>query len=164
MEADLILSDIARFPSRLKFSPWMYPADSGRINPTPSHFARNTPVELHPPVSSRLLDQRYAPQHLYLSVRLKAPFWTRHLDREGRAICRIVYAHGLGIQFIASVFCVSEETVIRAIENKQSSEEHDKAENDYYYVNNEYRNQYPRLPKPGEQVRSSFSGFDCFFI
>lgn len=57
---------------------------------------------------------------------------TRHLDREGRAICRIVYAHGIGIQIIANVFCVSEDTVIQAIENKPTNKDHDKAENDYW--------------------------------
>ncbi|KAJ7920708.1 hypothetical protein B0H13DRAFT_2421325 [Mycena leptocephala] len=102
----------------------------GRANPAPAHFAKNTPVEMHPPVSPRLLQQR-------------------HLDREGRAICRIVYAHGIGIQIIANVFCVSEDTVIQAIENKPTNKDHDKAENDYWYVSDEYRNQYPSLSKPG---------------
>ncbi|KAJ7165091.1 hypothetical protein C8R46DRAFT_304331 [Mycena filopes] len=106
----------------------MYP--DGRTNPAPSHFARNMSVELHPPVSPRLLQQRY-------------------LDREGRAICRIVYSHGIGIQLIASVFCVSEDAVIQAIANKPSHGERDKAENDYWYVSNEYRNQYPSHSQTG---------------
>ncbi|KAJ7286122.1 hypothetical protein C8J57DRAFT_658048 [Mycena rebaudengoi] len=103
----------------------MYP--DGRINPTPAHFAKNAPVELHPPVSLRLLRQR-------------------NLDREGRAICRIVFAHGMGIQYIASVFCVAEDTVIQAIENKEveDQEEPDNAENDYWYVSREFRELYPR--------------------
>ncbi|KAJ7726912.1 hypothetical protein B0H16DRAFT_1591737 [Mycena metata] len=104
----------------------MYP--DGRTNPAPAHFARNTSVDLHPPVSPRLLQQRY-------------------LDREGRAICRIVFAHGIGVQLIANVFCVSEDAVIQAIENKPSHGENDKAEHDYWYVSNEYRNQYPSLSK-----------------
>ncbi|KAJ7026577.1 hypothetical protein C8F04DRAFT_1399976 [Mycena alexandri] len=104
----------------------MYP--DGRTNPVPAHFAGNTSVEMHPPVSPRLLQQRY-------------------LDREGRAICRIVFAHGIGVQFIANVFCVSEDAVIQAIENKPSHGENDKAEHDYWYVSNEYRNQYPSLAK-----------------
>ncbi|KAJ6597553.1 hypothetical protein DFH09DRAFT_1272227 [Mycena vulgaris] len=50
----------------------------------------------------------------------------RHLDREGRAICRIVYASGLGVQVIAKIFCVSEDMIIQAVENNSSHEEHDK--------------------------------------
>ncbi|KAF7342092.1 hypothetical protein MVEN_01796500 [Mycena venus] len=112
----------------------MYP--DGRTNPAPAHFARNTPVEIHPPVSPRLLQQR-------------------HLDREGRAICRIVYSHGIGIEIIAGVFCISEDIVIQAIENKPTDKTHDKAENDYWYVSAEYRNQYPPLPKPGYHETSN---------
>ncbi|KAJ6591242.1 hypothetical protein DFH09DRAFT_1139088 [Mycena vulgaris] len=115
----------------------MYP--DGRINPTPVHFARNTPVEIHPPVSSRLLHQR-------------------HLDREGRAICRIVYASGLGVQVIAKIFCVSEDTIIQAIENNSSHEEHDKREHDYFYVSSEYRNRYPSLPMGEQRLGTSKYG------
>ncbi|KAJ6511501.1 hypothetical protein C8R47DRAFT_1095280 [Mycena vitilis] len=106
----------------------MYP--DGRTNPAPAHFARNTPVEMHPPLSPRLLKQR-------------------HLDREGRAICRIVYAHGIGVQNIANVFCVSEDTVSQAIENKPTEKGQDREENDYWYVSNEYRNQYPSISQAG---------------
>ncbi|KAJ7248166.1 hypothetical protein B0H12DRAFT_1124137 [Mycena haematopus] len=98
----------------------MYP--DGRTNPTPAHFARNKPTEKHPPVSPRLLQQR-------------------RLDREGRAICRIVYSHGIALDMIAKVFCVSEDTVIEALKNA----DHDKAENDHWYVSAEYRHQYPSL-------------------
>ncbi|KAJ7173100.1 hypothetical protein C8R43DRAFT_680855 [Mycena crocata] len=101
----------------------MYP--DGRANPTPAHFSTNTPIELHPPVSSRLLEQR-------------------KLDREGRAICRIVYAHNTGVQVIARVCCVSEDTVIQAIENKPGHADHDKAEHDLWYVSNEYRMKYTK--------------------
>ncbi|KAJ7503464.1 hypothetical protein B0H11DRAFT_2357766 [Mycena galericulata] len=119
----------------------------GRTNPTPSHFAKNNPVETHPPGSRRLLQQR-------------------QLDREGRAICRIVYTHGIGVERIARVFCVSDDTVIQALENKPGGEEYDKAENDYWYliiiptlmwaliatryVSSEYRNEYPTLPNSSE--------------
>ncbi|KAJ6562508.1 hypothetical protein B0H19DRAFT_1375570 [Mycena capillaripes] len=106
----------------------MYP--DGRTNPVPAHFARKMPVEMHPPTSKRLLQQR-------------------HLDREGRAICRIVYSHGIGVEIIATVFCVSEDTVIQAIENNPTRKEHDNAGNDYWYVSEEYRNQYPSLSKQG---------------
>ncbi|KAK7042256.1 hypothetical protein R3P38DRAFT_2889398 [Favolaschia claudopus] len=99
----------------------------GRGNPAPSHFAKNTPIEMHPPVSPRLLQRR-------------------SLDREGRAIARIVFAHGIRVQTIARVCAVSDETVISAIENKATTKDHDKAENDYFYVSAEYRNQYPPLP------------------
>ncbi|KAJ7701884.1 hypothetical protein B0H17DRAFT_1327498 [Mycena rosella] len=112
----------------------MYP--DGRTNPTPAHFARNTPVEFRPPVSPRLLHQR-------------------QLDREGRAICRIVYAHGLGAQSIARVFCVSEDKVIQAIQNESSHQLHDTEEHDYFYVSKEYRDQYPSLAKPVEQRSSN---------
>ncbi|KAJ7068959.1 hypothetical protein B0H15DRAFT_138897 [Mycena belliarum] len=111
------------------------PSPDGRTNPTPVHFARNIPVEIHPPVSSRLLHQR-------------------QLDREGRAICRIVYAHGIGVQFIASVFCVAEDTVIQAIQNNASNEKGDTEEHDYFYVSKAYRNQYPPMPKSGERQSS----------
>ncbi|KAJ7481755.1 hypothetical protein FB451DRAFT_1237060, partial [Mycena latifolia] len=123
----------------------MYP--DGRTNPTPAHFARNTPVECHLPVSSRLLHQR-------------------HLDREGRAICRIVYAHGLGVQRIANVFCVSEDTIIQALQNNSAHEQHDTEEHDYFYVSEEYRNQYPPPPKVAAQRPSGYikqaSDFEAF--
>ncbi|KAF8178167.1 hypothetical protein K438DRAFT_1281017 [Mycena galopus ATCC 62051] len=106
----------------------MYP--DGRTNPTPSHFARNKPAEMHPPLSPRLIHQR-------------------RLDREGRAICRIVYSHGIGIEAISRVFCVSEDTVIQALDNPPTSPEHDKAENDHWYVSAEYRKHYPPLSGPG---------------
>ncbi|KAJ7776588.1 hypothetical protein DFH07DRAFT_980821 [Mycena maculata] len=107
----------------------MYP--DGRTNPKPAHFAKNKSVEAHVPVSSRLLRQR-------------------NLDREGRAICRIVYAHDIRVELIARVFCVSEETVIQALENKPGTEEHDKAEHDYWYVSSEYQKEYPALEKSGK--------------
>ncbi|KAJ6618762.1 hypothetical protein B0H10DRAFT_2029059 [Mycena sp. CBHHK59/15] len=123
----------------------MYP--DGRTNPTPAHFAKNTPVEVHPPASLRLLRQR-------------------GLDREGRAICRIVYAHGIGIQCIAGVFCVSDETVIQAIENKPSDGGHDKAENDYWYVSSEFKNQYPSMEqeKPELKALGTASGTTAIFV
>lgn len=43
-----------------------------------------------------------------------------------------MYSHGIGIETISNVFCVADDTVIRAIENKATDEEHDKAENDYW--------------------------------
>ncbi|KAJ7248160.1 hypothetical protein B0H12DRAFT_1124090 [Mycena haematopus] len=102
----------------------MYP--DGRANPTPTHFAKNKSTELHPPISPRLLQQR-------------------RLDREGRAICRVVYSHGIALEKIAKVFCVSEDTVIDALKNKPTNPDHDNAENDYWYVSAEYRHQYPPL-------------------
>ncbi|KAJ7326200.1 hypothetical protein DFH08DRAFT_885047 [Mycena albidolilacea] len=114
----------------------MYP--DGRANPAPVHFAKNSRVEI-PPVSRRLLHQR-------------------HLDREGRAICRIVYSHGIGIETISNVFCVADDTVIRAIENKATDEKHDKAENDYWYVSAEYREKYPSLSGNYEVSNSRDNG------
>lgn len=84
------------------------------------------------------------PNHEEVLFHANSP--ARNLDREGRAICRIVFAHGMGIQYIASVFCVAEDTVIQAIENKEveDQEEPDNAENDYWYVSREFRELYPR--------------------
>ncbi|KAJ7499844.1 hypothetical protein FB451DRAFT_1385513 [Mycena latifolia] len=104
--------------------PSIHPGD--RINPTCENFAKNRPVEKRLLISSRLFDQR-------------------PLDRAGRAICRIVYAHGVKIEAIARISCVSEETgVRRALQNQPLfNQSPDTIEKDYSYVGEEYLEQYP---------------------
>ncbi|KAJ7775721.1 hypothetical protein DFH07DRAFT_1056851 [Mycena maculata] len=105
--------------------PKIHPEDCN--NPTCEHFARNRPVEKHFVISPRLFDQRC-------------------LDRAGRAICRIVYAHGVKIETIAHISCVSDDTVRRALQNKpRFDEQPDTIENDYAYVDPEYSVQYPPI-------------------
>ncbi|KAJ7916303.1 hypothetical protein B0H13DRAFT_1871353 [Mycena leptocephala] len=112
--------------------PRIHPEDHN--NPTCENFKQNRPVEKRFIISPRLHEQR-------------------PLDRAGRGICRIVYAHGLSIQKIAHISCVSEETVRRAIQNKNLFDEApDTIEKDYFYVNPEYLEQYPPLGSNGGRL------------
>ncbi|KAJ7174571.1 hypothetical protein C8R46DRAFT_1347697 [Mycena filopes] len=88
-------------------------------NPTCEHFELNRPVEKQLIISRRCQEKR-----------------------AGRAICRIVYPHGVTIETIARISVVSEETVRRAIRNEQG----DNVAKDYYYahlVDQTYMKNYP---------------------
>ncbi|KAJ7615428.1 hypothetical protein FB45DRAFT_1064356 [Roridomyces roridus] len=90
-----------------------YESDTGeRDNPTCKNFKTATPV--------------VQTEHAWGSSR-------RKLNREGRAICRIVYAHDWTLADIGQIFNVSTQTIRRAVENVGISPR-DLVEEDYARV------------------------------
>ncbi|KAF7377512.1 hypothetical protein MSAN_00173300 [Mycena sanguinolenta] len=77
------------------------------------------------------------------------------LDRTGRAICRVVYPHVLNYSVIARVFGVGHTIIRRAVKNLYATD--DNPEEDYDYVGEDYRRQYPPLVHVQEAPESIFT-------
>ncbi|KAJ6481861.1 hypothetical protein C8R45DRAFT_932604 [Mycena sanguinolenta] len=76
---------------------------------------------------------RCPPSHAYEWLALgslREDIW-RRLDREGRAIYPVVYAHAISVDIVAKVFAVSEDTIMEPLQNKLTNQDSDKVENDY---------------------------------
>ncbi|KAJ7108265.1 hypothetical protein C8R44DRAFT_298693 [Mycena epipterygia] len=103
-----------------------YESDTGeRDNPTCANFERREPVKKLIVVGGG----------------------KKVLNRKGRAICRIVYAHKWSAAAIANIFGVSESSVSRALENTRYSPP-DNVQEDYAKVDPEFRVKFPPLEAP----------------
>ncbi|KAJ6572779.1 hypothetical protein DFH09DRAFT_1152676 [Mycena vulgaris] len=69
------------------------------------------------------------------------------LNRKGRAICRIAYAHMWSIGDIAEIFGVSTTSISRAVENTKYLPR-DNVREDYDHVDPEFKEKFPPLPAP----------------
>ncbi|KAJ7616519.1 hypothetical protein FB45DRAFT_934402 [Roridomyces roridus] len=118
-----------------------YDSDSGRRDiPTCQHFLTKTPMERTISVSGG----------------------KKFLNREGRAICRIVAAHGWSNLEIGHIFQVSHTTVQRAVDNIFYNPR-DRVEEDYQRVKDpEYKEHFPPVPGAAAIVYASraLSDFD----
>ncbi|KAJ7838831.1 hypothetical protein B0H13DRAFT_2056528 [Mycena leptocephala] len=65
----------------------------------------------------------------------------RHLNRKGRAICRIVHRHGWTFDKIGSIFRLPRGSIVRAVQNSYSPP--DNVINDYKYADQEFRAKFP---------------------
>ncbi|KAJ7108303.1 hypothetical protein C8R44DRAFT_744244 [Mycena epipterygia] len=103
-----------------------YESDTGeRDNPTCANFERREPVK-----------------------KLIVVGWGKKvLNRKGRAICRIVYAHKWSPAAIANIFGVSDTSVSRALENTRYNPP-DNVQEDYAKVDPEFRVKFPPLEAP----------------
>ncbi|KAJ7662342.1 hypothetical protein B0H17DRAFT_1093715 [Mycena rosella] len=100
----------------------MYASDNGeRDNPTCWHFEKNRPV-------TKVIEVKMG-QHVRL------------LNREGRAICRIIHAQGRPAVQIATIFGISQNAIARAIANSYTPP--DDASADYDHVDPEFKVKYP---------------------
>jgi hypothetical protein len=72
------------------------------------------------------------------------------MNRRGRAICRIMFAHGWSYKAIAYIFRISETSVQRAVENKFYRPPVDRIEEDLERAGPEWRGE---LPPPIEDGR-----------
>ncbi|KAJ7061502.1 hypothetical protein C8F01DRAFT_1137605 [Mycena amicta] len=110
-----------------------------RNNPTVDDFVANRSVRTIPPEGLRGGE--------------------RALDREGRAICRIVYGHGYHLHQIANVMSdVKPGTIAKAIKNAYVPA--DNVENDYDYVSADYKKRFPPKLKPQSLGLGRASGGD----
>ncbi|KAJ7443216.1 hypothetical protein B0H11DRAFT_2093083 [Mycena galericulata] len=109
-----------------------YESDTGpRDNPTCSNFDDFEPVK-------RVIT---------------APIGVRRLNREGRAICRIVHAHDWKISDICIIFGGQiHRAVSRAIENAYKPP--DNTLDDYDHVDAEFRKKYPPLGEESDDLTS----------
>ncbi|KAJ6474487.1 hypothetical protein C8R47DRAFT_1199514 [Mycena vitilis] len=111
-----------------------YHSDTGaKENPTGFNFEHNQPVK----ASSRPVGYHH-----------------RVLDREGRAICRIVAAHGWIARDIAHVFSLPSEPIRKAIKNQYVPP--DNASRDYTFVTEELAEKFPEI-QSSAQVENSGS-------
>ncbi|KAJ6527190.1 hypothetical protein B0H19DRAFT_1196664 [Mycena capillaripes] len=102
-----------------------YESDTGeRDNPTCANFEANQPVQ----------------QVIGFFPGKKA------LNRKGRAICRIMAAHGWAHKDIATIFHISAWSVSRAITNVRYTPR-DRIEEDYARVDSEFLEKYPPIPQ-----------------
>ncbi|KAJ6592839.1 hypothetical protein B0H19DRAFT_1088608, partial [Mycena capillaripes] len=102
-------------------------------NPTARHFERNEPVEGVVPKGDN----------------------DRVLNREGRAICRIVHAHGWSILAISKIFKVGRAAVTKAVKN--SYYHADDILKDYNHVGPDYKEKFPRIQAGGHDILSDGS-------
>ncbi|KAJ7128762.1 hypothetical protein C8R43DRAFT_1134343 [Mycena crocata] len=101
-----------------------YESDTGeRDNPTCWHFKTNTPVER--------------------VIQVQLGYHTRLMNRKGRAICRIVHAHGWSTSRIAVIFGISANPIARALEN--SYQPSDNLAQDYDKAGPDFKVQFPPL-------------------
>ncbi|KAJ7289644.1 hypothetical protein C8J57DRAFT_1706402, partial [Mycena rebaudengoi] len=103
-----------------------YESETGpRNNPTYINFSTNKPV----PRPGPAIDKSFCPSR------------SRSLNREGRAICRIVQRHGFSAGQIAAIFSVSQGTISRALRNGYTPP--DDIEKDYNCVDKDFIGHYP---------------------
>ncbi|KAJ7097362.1 hypothetical protein C8R44DRAFT_812149 [Mycena epipterygia] len=103
-----------------------YESDTGeRDNPTCANFERREPVKKLIVVGGG----------------------KKVLNRKGRAICRIVYAHKWSAAAIANIFGISDTSVSRALENTRYNPR-DNVQEDYAKVDPEFRTKFPPLETP----------------
>ncbi|KAJ7108197.1 hypothetical protein C8R44DRAFT_744143 [Mycena epipterygia] len=110
-----------------------YESDTGpRDNPRCSNFENNRPV----------------------SKTLTVPTgrYTRVLNRQGRAICRIVHPHGWTAAQICHIFG-TRKAVRKALLNTYSPP--DRTSEDYDYVEAEFKEKYPPLKTPVTQKKKA---------
>ncbi|KAF7309273.1 hypothetical protein MIND_00297600 [Mycena indigotica] len=109
-----------------------YESDTGdRDIPSVDNFLTNTPVE----------------RRIFPAKRKKA------LNRRGRAICRIAYAHDFPIAQIARIFGVAYPTVDHTLQEFRQYHLYDQPENDYYYAGEEWAKAFPRKEEEVEKER-----------
>ncbi|KAJ7090745.1 hypothetical protein B0H15DRAFT_836757 [Mycena belliarum] len=99
-----------------------YESDTGpRDNPTCGHFEDNRPV-------TKTID-------------VKLGHYTRILNREGRAICRIMFSYRWSHAEIAFIFGIKANAVSRALQNTYTRR--DDVSQDYSHVDPEFRIKFP---------------------
>ncbi|KAJ7464216.1 hypothetical protein B0H11DRAFT_2051693 [Mycena galericulata] len=104
-----------------------YESDTGeRDNPSCLHFKNRQPVE----------------------KTIEVGFRKKVLNRQGRAICRIVRSHNWSLIDIARIFGVSETSVARAVDNVRKScvLPRDRVSEDYARVDPEFAIHFPPIP------------------
>ncbi|KAJ7443214.1 hypothetical protein B0H11DRAFT_2093071 [Mycena galericulata] len=104
-----------------------YESDTGeRDNPSCLHFKNRQPVE----------------------KTIEVGFRKKVLNRQGRAICRIVRSHNWSLVDIARIFGVSETSVARAVDNVRKScvLPRDRVSEDYARVDPEFAIHFPPIP------------------
>jgi len=108
-------------------------SSSVSVNPTWENFITNTPV------AEKLILRVEKSRH-------GGNFATqlRLLDRQARAICRLLFSHGKNPTEIAFIFRVSTKTVKRAINNAYAV--HDDISMDYKYLSKEFQEKFPAQP------------------
>ncbi|KAF7324154.1 hypothetical protein MKEN_00638100 [Mycena kentingensis (nom. inval.)] len=117
-----------------------YESDTGeRDVPTAADFLHNRPVkDVIGPVSGGCASSSLGGKPFtFVSGK-------RALNRRGRAVLRIMHAHGWSNDAIAYVFNVSSATVRRDL---QRDHKDDERENDYDYAGEDYREHFPPVQR-----------------
>ncbi|KAJ7477333.1 hypothetical protein FB451DRAFT_1557156 [Mycena latifolia] len=120
-----------------------YGSDTGpRDNPRCSNFENDEPVKTGFSAAPRQTGSH-----------------TRALNRTGRAICRIVHAHGWTQANISKIFRVPPKQIRKALQNTYAPP--DNTGEDYDYVDSEYTEKFPpvqdvsRKPSPDSESAES---------
>ncbi|KAJ6536403.1 hypothetical protein DFH09DRAFT_1178955 [Mycena vulgaris] len=103
-----------------------YESDTGeRDNPTCWHFENKRPVTK--------------------TIVVQLGHHVRLLNRQGRAICRIMDGHGWSIVHLAAIFGLSQNPIMRAVANTYAPP--DKVSEDYNHVDPEFKVKFPPLKR-----------------